>query len=149
MPDGTIKDEIFFGNGTCYLISRKGRREAPKSNVNIDFKKILKYIGIFIALAVVTFGIVKFVMSGDQEIEIDTPIVKAQTYLEEGDTISALKELTLASTEEYADFEYFLRPTFDFKQELLSQGDEIEVLEPKSFRGEMKDILQRMLKRYS
>lgn len=103
MPDGTIKDEIFFGNGTCYLISRKGRREAPKSNVNIDFNKILKYIGIFIALAVVTFGIVKFVMSEDQEIEIDTPIVKAQTYLEEGDTISALKELTLASTEEYAD----------------------------------------------
>lgn len=55
----------------------------------------------------------------------------------------------LVSTEEYADFEYFLRPTFDFKQELLSQGDEIEVLEPKSFRDEMKDILQRMLKRYS
>ena len=55
----------------------------------------------------------------------------------------------LVSTEEYADFEYFLRPTFDFMQELLSQGDEIEVLEPKSFREEMKDILQRMLKRYS
>ena len=55
----------------------------------------------------------------------------------------------LASTEEYADFEYCLRPTFDFKQELLAQGDEVEVLEPAEFRQEMKDIVQRILKRYS
>lgn len=57
------------------------------------------------------------------------------------------KELT--STEEYADFEYNLRPTFDFKQELLAQGDEVEVLELAEFRQEMKDIVQWILKRYS
>lgn len=55
----------------------------------------------------------------------------------------------LESTTEYTDFEYFLRPTFDFKQELLSQGDEVEVLEPKEFREEMKGMLQRMLNRYN
>ena len=55
----------------------------------------------------------------------------------------------LESTEEYADFEYSLRPTFDFKQELLAQGDEVEVLEPVEFRQEMKDIVQQMVKRYS
>ena len=55
----------------------------------------------------------------------------------------------LASTEEYADFEYNLRPTFDFKQELLAQGDEVEVLEPAEFRKEMKDIVLQMVKRYS
>lgn len=55
----------------------------------------------------------------------------------------------LESTDKYADFAYFLRPTFDFKQELLSQADEVEVLEPLSLREEMKAILQRMLKRYS
>ena len=55
----------------------------------------------------------------------------------------------LASTDDYADFEYFLRPTFDFKQELLAQGNEIEVLEPIEFREEIKAILQRMLERYS
>ena len=54
----------------------------------------------------------------------------------------------LKSTTEYADFEYYLRPTFDFRQELLSQGDEVEVLEPKEFREEIKDALRRMLKRY-
>ena len=55
----------------------------------------------------------------------------------------------LASTEEYADFEYNLRPTFDFKQELLAQGDEVVVLEPAEFRQEMKNIVQQMVKRYS
>lgn len=55
----------------------------------------------------------------------------------------------LASIEEYADFEYNLRPTFDFKQELLAQGDEVEVLEPAEFRKEMKDIVRQMVKRYS
>ena len=54
----------------------------------------------------------------------------------------------LKSTTEYADFEYYLRPTFDFRQELLSQGDEVEVLEPKEFREEIKDALRRMLNRY-
>ncbi len=55
----------------------------------------------------------------------------------------------LQSTSEYADFEYFLRPTFDFRQELLSQADEVEVLEPNTFREEMKKIAQRILARYS
>ena len=55
----------------------------------------------------------------------------------------------LENTAEYTDFEYFLHPTFDFKQELLSQGDEVEVLEPIEFREEMKGMLQRMLDRYN
>ena len=55
----------------------------------------------------------------------------------------------LDSTPEYTDFEYFLRPTFDFRQELLSQGDEIEVLEPQAFREEMKKIAQRIVSRYA
>ena len=52
------------------------------------------------------------------------------------------------STPEYSDFEFYLRPTFDFRQELLSQCDEVEVLEPISFREEMKGIIKMMLKRY-
>ena len=56
------------------------------------------------------------------------------------------KELT--STSEYADFEVYLRPTFDFRQELFSQSDEVEVLEPISLREEMKEALKKTLKRY-
>ena len=55
----------------------------------------------------------------------------------------------LNSTSDYADFELHLRPTFDFRQELLSQGDEVEVLQPEKFRKEMKSLLEKMLKRYS
>jgi hypothetical protein len=54
----------------------------------------------------------------------------------------------LHSTDRYADFEYYLRPTFDFRQELLSQGEEIEILEPESFRYETAALHERILKRY-
>ena len=54
----------------------------------------------------------------------------------------------LRSTPEYADFEFYLRPTFDFRQELFSQGDEVEVLEPATFREEMMETTRRILKRY-
>lgn len=55
----------------------------------------------------------------------------------------------LKSTAGYTDFEYYIRPTFDFRQELLSQGNEVEVLEPASFRQEMKKMLEDMLHYYS
>ena len=55
----------------------------------------------------------------------------------------------LESTSEYTDFEYHLRPTFDFRQELLCQGDEVEILEPKEFRQEIKDMIQKMWEKYN
>jgi predicted DNA-binding transcriptional regulator YafY len=38
--------------------------------------------------------------------------------------------------------------TYDFKMELLSMGDEVKVLQPESLVREMKDTLQKALKRY-
>lgn len=52
------------------------------------------------------------------------------------------------TTPEYADFEFHLRPTFDFRQELLSQGNEVEVLKPAKLREEMKKMMEKMLERY-
>lgn len=43
-------------------------------------------------------------------------------------------------------FEYYLKPTFDLKKELLSMGAEIEVIEPEWFREEMKNIVEDMNK---
>lgn len=54
----------------------------------------------------------------------------------------------LANTPEYADFELFLHPTFDFLQELFSQMNEVEVLEPESLRAVVKGRLERMMARY-
>ena len=54
----------------------------------------------------------------------------------------------LQNTPEYADFEYHLRPTFDFLQELFSQINEIEVLEPASLRREIKELTTEIMNLY-
>jgi len=46
--------------------------------------------------------------------------------------------------EDHSVFSYFLTPTFDFRQELLSHGDDVEVLSPDWFRAEMSEIVQHM-----
>ena len=52
-------------------------------------------------------------------------------------------------TDEYSIFSLFLRPTFDFEQELLSQGDYLEVLEPQWLREKIADTIKRMLEKYT
>ena len=47
-------------------------------------------------------------------------------------------------TEEYCIFEYKLRPTYDFKQELLGMGENIEVLEPRWLRSEIAERARRI-----
>ena len=54
----------------------------------------------------------------------------------------------IKTTDQYADFEFYLKPTFDFRQELLAQGYDVEVLLPAQFRKEMKEMLEKMLGRY-
>ena len=51
------------------------------------------------------------------------------------------------STDQYSVFTYFLRLTFDFRQELLTMGDCVEVMEPQSLRKEMAAIGRAMAKR--
>jgi predicted DNA-binding transcriptional regulator YafY len=41
-------------------------------------------------------------------------------------------------------FSYFLSPTYDFKQEILLHGSDIEVLSPEWLRKDMREIVQRM-----
>ena len=43
-------------------------------------------------------------------------------------------------------FSYFLRITYDFRQELLTMGDCVEVMEPQSLRKEMASIGRAMAK---
>lgn len=45
-------------------------------------------------------------------------------------------------------FTYRLVPTYDFKQEILSYGANVEVLEPESLRKEMADMAVAMDKLY-
>jgi len=45
-------------------------------------------------------------------------------------------------------FEYRLRPTLDFIQEIMSHHEDVEVLEPESVRKEVKRIVKAMAKMY-
>ena len=47
----------------------------------------------------------------------------------------------IENTPDYAVFRYHIRPSFDFRQELLSHGSEVEVLEPKWLRDEIAEII--------
>ena len=50
--------------------------------------------------------------------------------------------------EEYSIFTYYLRPSYDFIQEILWNGADIEVLEPLSLRKEIAGIINSMNEKY-
>ena len=54
----------------------------------------------------------------------------------------------VVTTEEYAEFEYYIAPTFDFVQQLRTYGSQLEVLQPKWLREEMVEELKANLLQY-
>jgi len=54
----------------------------------------------------------------------------------------------ITSTDEYCDFELTLRPTSDFKAQLLSRGQWVEVLEPQSLADEIVEWHKNAIERY-
>lgn len=51
-------------------------------------------------------------------------------------------------TAEYSVFALRVRPTFDFKQKILSLGATVEVLKPETLRADIKGELKEMLNKY-
>lgn len=64
----------------------------------------------------------------------DLPLHQSQEEIERND--------------DHSIFQYNLRPTFDFEQEILHNGEAVEVLEPQWLRNEMRDRIERMLDLY-
>ena len=54
----------------------------------------------------------------------------------------------LEHTDEHTIFSFFLRPTFDLTQEILSLGETVEVMEPQTLRKEMARIGQAIAKKH-
>ena len=54
----------------------------------------------------------------------------------------------IETNQEYSVFEYNLRPNFDFKQEIISYLDAVEVLEPKSLRQDIGRDVLNIYKKY-
>ena len=48
----------------------------------------------------------------------------------------------------YSVFSVYLKPTFDFRQEILWMGDSVEVLSPASLRETIKTVHAKSLKLY-
>ncbi|MDR1223120.1 MAG: WYL domain-containing protein [Tannerella sp.] len=72
-----------------------------------------------------------------------------------GNKRSYLRTLPLHHSQEeietadgYGIFSYYVSPTFDFRQEILSHGDEVEVVSPDWFRSEIKDVVQKINELY-
>lgn len=55
-----------------------------------------------------------------------------------------ISQQEVENTTEYSVFEYLLRPTYDFCQELLSHGSDLEVLSPQWLREQMKNVIKDM-----
>lgn len=55
----------------------------------------------------------------------------------------------IETTVDYSIFEYRMKPTLDFRQELLSRGADVEVLAPLTFREEMIQSVEKMSSLYN
>lgn len=64
----------------------------------------------------------------------DTPIHTSQTVI--------------TDTEDYTDFEIFVRPSYDLKQEFLWNRDKLAILSPQKLKEDMIEIIQAMLESY-
>ena len=50
----------------------------------------------------------------------------------------------IETSDDYSVFSYYISPTYDFKQEILSHGDEVEVLSPEWFRDKVAETVLNM-----
>lgn len=57
-------------------------------------------------------------------------------------------QVEVETKDDYSIFEYRLKPTYEFEQEILSHGGDVEVLEPSSLREKIISRIKEMLWRY-
>lgn len=92
------------------------------------------------------FGII-----ADQSIDIQP--VKLKVSAGQANYIRDLKmhesQEEIERNEEYSIFTFNLRPTFDFQQEILWNGEDMEVLEPEWLRKEIAGKIKRMWNKYN
>ena len=73
-----------------------------------------------------------------------------------GKQVRFFRSLPLHSSQEevethkgYSIFAYFLAPDYDFKQDILSFGDSVEVLEPTTLRSRIAEIIKMLNSKYN
>lgn len=87
------------------------------------------------------------ITSNDEPVKIRLKVYGMHTsYIRALPLHHSQKEVETAAG--YSVFEYFVRPTCDLIQEILSRGAEVEVLSPESFRNKVAEETRKMAKRY-
>ena len=85
--------------------------------------------------------------------DVEPQTVKLKVSAKQANYIRDLKmhesQEEIERNKEYSIFKYFIRPTFDFQQEILWNGENMEVLEPLWLRKEIAGIIKRMWNKYS
>ncbi|SDL87545.1 WYL domain-containing protein [Segatella bryantii] len=75
-------------------------------------------------------------------------IIRLKAYREKPNYLRSLplhhSQREIESNADYTIFEYKIAPTYDFIQEILSHGNQLEVLSPDAFRQQIKAIIQEM-----
>ena len=106
--------------------------EIPK---DFDAKELYKdYYGVIMDLVEPEKVLIK--VDADQVHYYESlPLHKSQYIIEKND--------------KYSIIEYYLAPNYDFKHELLSKGNSVEVLQPDWFRKDMKEAIKKMMERYN
>lgn len=89
------------------------------------------------------YGIIR---QGEPERIVIRAFSPQNTYLREVPIHHSQK--VIEETDRWTDFSLYVRPTYDFKQELLWQRDKLMVVSPKWLRDDMIDILGRMIRSY-
>ena len=84
--------------------------------------------------------------------DYDKELVKLKVTAGQANYIRGLRlhksQKEVERNDEYSIFTMFIRPTFDFIQELFWQGEDVEVLEPQWLREEIAAKIERMFNRY-
>lgn len=85
--------------------------------------------------------------------EEKTQLIKLKVTTGQANYLRALplhhSQIETEKTDDYSVFEYFIKPTFDFQQEILSLGDCVEVIAPECFRKAIKDLVGNMIQVYN
>ena len=85
--------------------------------------------------------------------ECPLEIVKLKVSVDQANYLRSLpmhhSQEEIESNEDYSIFTVYLRPTFDFQQEILWNGDAVEVLEPLWLREEIAEKVKAMRAKYN
>ena len=87
-------------------------------------------------------------MAGKKNFKNQTPIDNLAGVTPVEPITNEVPAVEVEKNDKYSVFTYFLTPDYDFKQDVLSFGDKVEVLEPKELREEMKEIVEKLNKIY-